>query len=434
MLAGAFAGLLASGLAPAGVATAGQAIGPGTVLMRVRQAGPGGPVAAYVLRVNLADPAVRPGLLYPGVISAVRTVSAMAERAGTFAAINGDFFNIGASDAPVGPVVTAGRLIKAPQPGRALVVGVGIDRVGRISTVRLRGYVELPGGRVALSDLNDANPGYAPMLAPNGIGLFTSSWGTYSRAGAVRGLGSVTEVLVRGDRVASIRHHAGSGPIPAGSSVLLGAGRGGVALARLQVGEAVSVDYGQTTPAPVPFRFAIGGKYRLLRAGVVQPGLPVAPGAERTAVGFSHGGQIMYLVVTEGPEARVPGLDLPQLARFMRGLGVRDAVDLDDGGSTTIVVRLPGRPGLALLNRPADGTERSVANGIGLLAASPAGAVRRSSRAAGGARRTVGGGEIRPCDRAQRRCAGPRRGRTDGRAAGVRLPAVPRSHAYPRKL
>jgi Phosphodiester glycosidase len=370
-LAVAFAGLVVSGLAPAGVAAAGQTVGPGTVLMRIRQTGPEGPTDAYVLRVNLADPAVRPGLLYPGVISAVRTVSAMAQRAGSFAAINGDFFNISASGAPVGPVVSVGRLLKAPQPGRALAVGIGVDGVGRISTVQLRGYVELPGGRVALSDLNDANPGYAPMLAPNGIGLFTSSWGTYSRAGAVRGLGSVTEVLVRGDRVASIRHHAGSGTIPAGSYVLLGAGRGGRALTRLRVGGAVSVSYRQITPAQVPFRFAIGGKYRLLRAGVVQRGLPVAPGAERTAVGFSDGGHTMYLVATEGREAGVPGLDLPQLAGFMHGLGVRDAVNLDDGGSTTIVVRLPGHAGMSLLNRPADGSERNVANGIGLRAVSP---------------------------------------------------------------
>jgi hypothetical protein len=33
------------------------------------------------------------------------------------AGVNGDFFNIGASDASVGPVVTGGQLIKAPQPG-----------------------------------------------------------------------------------------------------------------------------------------------------------------------------------------------------------------------------------------------------------------------------------------------------------------------------
>jgi hypothetical protein len=358
----------AAGLVAAAGASSVRTVGPGTRLLRVRQPGPGGPIISYVLRVDLADPAVRAGLIYPGAIAAVQTVSAMAREAGAFAAVNGDFFNIGASDAPVGPVVTAGRLIKAPQPGRALAVGVGADGLGRISRVRLRGFVALPGGREPLTDVNDANPGYAPMLAPNGVGLFTSSWGTYTRAGAARGLRTVTEVMIRGDRVASVRHYAGAGAIPAGSYVLLGAGSGGRALARLRLGQIVSVDYVQTTPSRVPFRFAIGGKYRLLRAGAVQAGLPIATGAPRTAVGLANGGRTMYLVITEGPRAGVTGLDLPQLAVFMRGLGVRDAVDLDDGGSTTMVVRWPGEPRLTLLNRPADGSERPVANGIGLFA------------------------------------------------------------------
>jgi exopolysaccharide biosynthesis protein len=126
--------------------------------------------------------------------------------------------------------------------------------------------------------------------------------------------------------------------------------------------------YGQRTPAPAPFRFALGGKRRLLRAGAVQSGLPVEPEAERTAVGFSDGGLTMWLVVTESHEAGAAGLDLPELAAFMRDLGVRDAVNLDDGGSTTIVSRLPGHRSLTLLNRPSDGSERRVANGIGLFA------------------------------------------------------------------
>jgi exopolysaccharide biosynthesis protein len=46
---------------------------------------------------------------------------------------------------------------------------------------------------------------------------------------------------------------------------------------------------------------------------------------------------------------------------------VRDAVNLDDGGSTTIVSRLHGRGELTLLNHPSDGSERRVADGIGLF-------------------------------------------------------------------
>jgi hypothetical protein len=147
----------------------------------------------------------------------------------------------------------------------------------------------------------------------------------------------------------------------------------------------VTVSFGQRTAAPVPFRFALGGKFRLLRAGAVQSGLPVAPGAERTAVGFSDGGRTMWLVATASREAGVPGLDLPELAAFARGLGVRDAVNLDDGGSTTIVVRQRGHTGLTLLNRPADHRQRRVANGVGLFATIRDGPKPSAARAARGA-------------------------------------------------
>jgi hypothetical protein len=338
-----------------------EPVGPGTVLMRIRESDFGAEIKALVLRVDLANPAVRAGLLFPDRVASVATVSAMARSAGAFAAVNGDFFNIGQTGAPVGPMVTDGGLLKGPQPGRSLAAGVGEDGVGRVSTVALSGFVKLPSGRVPLVDLNDANPGYAPMLAPNGIGLFTPAWGTYPRSGAVRGLPSVTEVLVRHGRIAHVSDHAGAGLIPSGGFVLLGAGTGGRRLAQLRVGQAVAVQYSQQTLAPAPFRFALGGKYLLVRTGVVQPGLPVAPGAERTAVGFSDGGRTMWLVVTESYEGGASGLDLPELAVFMRALGVHDAVDLDDGGSTTIVSRLPGHSKLTLLNRPADGSERRVA-------------------------------------------------------------------------
>jgi hypothetical protein len=179
----------------------------------------------------------------------------MARRSGAIAGVNGDFFNIRASNAPVGPVVTGGRLIKGPQRHRTRVAGVGVDGIGRIAGVRLLGSVTLPSGTRALVGLNDANPGFPGLVAPNGIGVFTPEWGSYTRAGAVRGRADAVEVTVRDDRVASVRRGAGAGAIAAGSSVLLGAGAGGRALAGLKAGDPVSVRYHQQS-TPVSRRHA----------------------------------------------------------------------------------------------------------------------------------------------------------------------------------
>ena len=343
-------------------------IGPGTTLMRVREPARGAATEAFVIRVDLSDPTVRVGLLYPGRIAAVQRLSTMARRAGAFAAVNGDFFNIGRSGAPVGPVVSDGGLLKGPERHRELVAGVGMDGLGRIADVWLQGEVTFPGGATsALSVLNDAAVGRRPMLGANGIGLFTQAWGAYPRAGAVRGLHRVTEVLVRRGRVRRIRHAPGRGPIPADGYILLGAGRGGRALARLRQDQSVTVTYSEGTDAGVPFRFAVGGKYLLLVDGRVQPGIPGGPRRPRTAMGFADNGHELFLTVIAGRRRGVRGLSLPQEAGFLRSLGVSDAIALDDGGSTTMVARRrPGGP-LRLVTVPSDGAERKVTNGVGVF-------------------------------------------------------------------
>jgi hypothetical protein len=153
-----------------------------------------------------------------------------------------------------------------------------------------------------------------------------------------------------------------------GSYVLLGAGAGGRALSRLRIGQVVSVHLAPVTSAHEPFEFALGGKYRLLDDGAVQGGLPPFAGPERTAVGFANAGRTMYLVATHPARPGARGLDLTALARLLLRLGARDAVNLDDGGSTTMVARRPGHTRVQLINRPLDGVERRVANGIGLFA------------------------------------------------------------------
>jgi Phosphodiester glycosidase len=345
-------------------------IGPGTTLIRVREPPRGDATEAFVIRVDLSDPKVQAGLLYPGRIAAVQPLSTMARAAGAFAAVNGDFFNIGHSGAPVGPVVSGGQLLKGPERDRELVAGVGIDGVGRIADVWLRGEVKLPGGATrVLSVLNDAAVGPQPMLGPNGIALFTDRWGAYPLTGAVRGLHHITEVLVKGGRVRGVRHVPGRGQIPAGGYVLLGAGGGGRALARLHNGQSVTVAYGQATDAGVPFRFAVGGKYLLLDDGRVEPGIPGGVGKPRTAIGFADHGRELFLIVTAVQLPGLPGPSLPQEAGFLRSLGVASAVALDDGGSTTMVARLRPRGPLELINAPIDGAEREVANGVGVFEA-----------------------------------------------------------------
>ena len=83
----------------------------------------------------------------------------------------------------------------------------------------------------------------------------------------------------------------------------------------------------------------------------------------RTAVGRRADGTVV-LVVADGRNELAAGLTMAELQQVMAALGCRDAINLDGGGSTTMVVRG------AVVNHPSDNGqfdvdgERPVANAI----------------------------------------------------------------------
>jgi exopolysaccharide biosynthesis protein len=90
-------------------------------------------------------------------------------------------------------------------------------------------------------------------------------------------------------------------------------------------------------------------------------GSDVAGGrAPRTAVGLTQDGRIL-LVVVDGRQALSKGMSLLELALFLRELGAVNAMNLDGGGSSEMIVK--GR----IVNKPSDGKERRVGNALAVV-------------------------------------------------------------------
>jgi len=96
----------------------------------------------------------------------------------------------------------------------------------------------------------------------------------------------------------------------------------------------------------------------------------ISPANPRTAIGYRADGTIL-LVVVDGRQETSMGADLNELAEMMLGLGCVGAINLDGGGSTTMVARAAANPALhqpqatyRLVNTPIDkgipGTQRAV--------------------------------------------------------------------------
>ncbi|MFJ8783600.1 phosphodiester glycosidase family protein [Streptomyces sp. NPDC102476] len=388
---GTLAGAALVGAAPAGAAPGWTRLATGVQYEEFDIDAAAGLAHAHVIDVDLSDPRVRLELLYPGAVAARATVSRLATAQGALAGVNGDFFNITegqhpgveATGASVGPAIAQGRALKAAVPkgqrfGPALpsgastkdVFGVGTDGQARFDDLALDGSVTTPEGKLALGGLNQ----YA--LPVGSVGAFTSDWGSVSRVRSTCGTDTdraapcstdTYEVTVRAGKVVATADTPGSGPIAAGTTVLVGREAGAQHLRKLSIGAAVTVRHRLVAAsAKLPYRFALGG-YPVLDDGLPLPGLDDTTSAVRTAVGVADGGRRLYLLALDGAPDYRGGLTIAEVADTMRTLGSVDAFSLDGGGSTTMAARMPGTSSVTALNHPSGGAERPVPNGIGVF-------------------------------------------------------------------
>lgn len=123
---------------------------------------------------------------------------------------------------------------------------------------------------------------------------------------------------------------------------------------------------------------AVGGQPEIVRGGTLTAAARdtiafAVTRHPRTAAGIADDGRRLLLVTVDG---RQPGwsvgMRLDELGRLLLALGAQDAINLDGGGSTAMVVRRPGSYSLRVVNRPSDkGGERPVGDAIAVIRSCP---------------------------------------------------------------
>ncbi len=357
-------------------------IGPGVRLLRwTSNENPAGPFAFAAVEVDADQPFIQLGVsLGKGTSLALEPLSLQAERMSRpnrypIAGVNGDFFLYPDSrqgGIPTNAAVIDDEVVHTPYPRSCLVVPR--SAAPRIEVIRANSTVTLPGsGQRNLEAVNHP-------LGGNQLVLFTPWYGPSTRTPA-----ESTEVFLEPEqfplkhgfahraRVRAVQHGAGNAPIAPGAWVLSGSGPAGALLRNLAPGSVVDlrVDF---DPALAPGDQVIGGGPRLVREGKVSVEREsgrigdsfVQARHPRTAIGYR--GRKLYLVTVDGRQpGHSIGMTLPELAQAMLDLGCTDAVNMDGGGSTTLWARG------AIINRPSDGRERAVANGLLVFSTAPKG-------------------------------------------------------------
>lgn len=328
-----------------------------------------GPWFINVLRIDLGRAALKiVHALDEGV--GLETVSSMAARYRATAAINGGYFRTTGTyrGESIGLLLLEGKLISEPNNDRAaigLISSADNDEVG-FSHLRFSGQISVRRRKHTVQGLNRP-------LSPNELIVFTPE---FHRTTLTNPNG--IEVVVRRNTVVSVGDLKGSSQIPADGYVVSAVGNARQWVKEhLRKGSKVIFSWRLSPLEPragrddeVKWRRAysiVGAGPQLIKAGKVditdkqEKMIPTfrTDRHPRTAIAKLESGKLLLLTVDGRQPGMSVGMSLNMLADLLLELGAVDAINLDGGGSTAMVVRDK------LVNRPSDQTgERPVSDAI----------------------------------------------------------------------
>jgi hypothetical protein len=325
---------------------------PGVTFRQWEQVDTRGAIRASLLTLDLATtPNLSIDYAGPPKVSNRETVRKMIARDHGIAGINGDFYDIGDTGAPLGLGVDRLRgVLHARKYGwnRAFMIQNGVPDIATLAMQAK--VVQEPWMKVLHYN--------SPTIFEGRIGIYDHRWGLTTGYRVVDDQREdVRQVVIRDNHVVSNKATLTSGEKIRGL-VLIGRGAGADALGALRPGEKARVTW-QVRHNP---EVAITGNKVLLKDGVrrVVDDLEMHP---RTAIGIDRDtGQVLMLVV-DGRQSFSRGYTMVELANLMTTLGAEDALNLDGGGSSTMVA-LDALGQIGVRNSPSDGVERLVANGL----------------------------------------------------------------------
>ena len=292
-------------------------------------------------------------------------------------AVNGDFFMTSPTNEvglPLSGQVRNDELVLSSHNRACLVLDN--DNRPYIDRLTFTGTVTSGETSFALNLVNRMRYAYE-NIAANQSFLFTRSYGPVTYDGSSSG----KMVLLRpaGDPfrwnangveqciIEDIFDAKGSTTIPDGKAILWLKGTYANYVESLNVGDELSVSFRLTLnneSQDINIHQLIGGSNHI----IMQNGQFMEDWAERhprTAIGFNADSTRLYFVVVDGRHLTSTGVTLREMKGIFDALGAVNAVNLDGGGSSCILVNDE------VLNHPSDGPVRAVGNGCLFVSTAP---------------------------------------------------------------
>ena len=339
----------------------------------------GVPRVVHVVVADVSGPVSLKVGLARGTLPGAEPVSSMARRHGAVAAINGDFFR--PSGRPVAAFAVNRQLVQTPlawsaniafsRGGASAFIGhqdVAVRLVSRFSGSKRRvARVNLGRPRRKQIRLYTRQGGRLTRPPKDACAARLSRRGPFT----IHPSSSTVSANYRVERVACRRHRMALKGGMVVASRRRGPGRDYIQDLRGQRRQRLEWSLGWPKVAET-----LGGNPVLVKDGEIAwhnlrgMSSPLFQPHPRTGIGLRKDGKIMFVTVDGRRPRYSRGISMIGFAKLMRSLGAEWALNLDGGGSTTMVV------GGKVVNRPSDGRQRAVGSALLLVRD---GAKRRTS-------------------------------------------------------
>ena len=349
---------------------------------------------ADVIRVDLQNSNVKIDAMngVGGKFTTRQSTQGMAKENGAVAAVNGDYYitsGPGAQWAPLGGQITNGVLMATPADLKGMYsFTVSKDGKPMIDEYAFNGSVKAQDGSVfPLSGINKTTYSPEGTSSPyshvNAMYMYTSNWKSLDRPSDSST--TATEILVQNGIISQISYKAPlSISVPEDGYILRAHGTAAeFANTHFVIGQPLNVSsslLSETTGQqvdPASLQMMIGGHTLLVNGGkastFTRDVASIGGYRARTALGYSQDGRYAYIVTAED-NSNSSGMSLPELQAFMVNIGVWKGMNLDGGGSTTMVTRpLAENNATLTFNTEYGTTQRSVVNSLGVFSTAPKG-------------------------------------------------------------
>lgn len=349
-----------------------------------------------VIEVDLTNPNVKLDVMtgLGGQTASTQSVGGMVKETGAVAGTNGDYFDTstGKDRVPMGVSVSNGTMIDSPSALNGMYAfGITKDHQPSIDSYSFDGMVTAPDGATfKLLGLNKAQytlESTSEHSHVNAMYLYTSAWKSLSRPNDPST--TPTEVLIENGVVQQISDGS-SLPmaVPADGVILRTHGTAAQFVRdHVQIGQPLQIDYSlvskttQQKVDPSNFQMMVGGHTLLVDNGkttaFTRDTANISGGSNvaRTAIGYSKDLKTAYVITVQN-SGDSTGMTLKELQNFLANVGMYKVVNLDGGGSTTLITRPLGETSTTLTFPTTYGTiQRSVVNGVGVYSTAPKGDV-----------------------------------------------------------